>query len=689
MQTLPFPLQQRRGQAWFSRALTALVLGGLCSLLLASAATATNFSWSGEGSASANTWSNAANWTGGVAPAPSSSIGVLAFPVLNRSTCLQAKPSQTCYASFNDLTGLSVNQLQIEDSHGYSIGGPFGGNDGFTLGSGGLTINASEGSQGRLSLTTPIALGSSQTWSITGPPTPPAWPPQSIVFGNALSGENADLTINLNSITFLVLGLAIPGAPSIDDELGNLTINGTEAAIGESVGKYKSWVSLAPNATLNASDGHSLTLHDLEFESSLATGPITAVDSDLTLSGSSSGTVTATHSHLAPNGLLDLPSLSLDATSVLESGIRVQGNQPGTDYSEITSAGTVALGGATLALESLSGRSGPVYHEEGCPPPPVGQVYTLISTTGSLTGTFSNAPNGSTVVAYCPPSVVEGTPVAYFYRIDYHTTSSPETVTATALPAIPTAYTIEPQLPAISGSAIEGQTFSESHGSWTNSPTSYAYQWQDCDSSGNNCSNISGATGQTYTLTTTDVGHTIRVQEKASNAEGTGTPAVSAQTTIVQAAPPSSGQNKGGSTGGSQGGGTGSISAEQVKASLAQQLVPSGKGVKIAALLKSGGYMLPFTALEAGTVVVQWYLVPHGAKLAKRVKSRSKAKPILVASGKLTFSGAGHEQINVRLTAVGKRLLRHAKRLKLVAKGTFTPNSATLVTLTSAFSVSR
>ena len=49
-------------------------------------------------------------------------------------------------------------------------------------------------------------------------------------------------------------------------------------------------------------------------------------------------------------------------------------------------------------------------------------------------------------------------------------------------------------------------------------PTAYTYEREDCDSSGQSCPPIGGATGQTYTLTAADVGDTIRVQEVASNA---------------------------------------------------------------------------------------------------------------------------------------------------------------------------
>jgi Regulator of chromosome condensation (RCC1) repeat len=93
-------------------------------------------------------------------------------------------------------------------------------------------------------------------------------------------------------------------------------------------------------------------------------------------------------------------------------------------------------------------------------------------------------------------------------------------------------------LPSISGSAHQGQTLTEVHGSWTNSPTSYAYQWLRCDSAGNNCSAIAGAEAQTYPLVSGDVGHAIRVTETASNAEASGT-ATSAATAEVLPSPPS------------------------------------------------------------------------------------------------------------------------------------------------------
>jgi len=88
-------------------------------------------------------------------------------------------------------------------------------------------------------------------------------------------------------------------------------------------------------------------------------------------------------------------------------------------------------------------------------------------------------------------------------------------------------------LPSISGSARDGSLLSASHGSWTGSPTSYAYQWNRCDAQAGNCASIAGATGDHYTVATADVSHRLRVQVTATNSTGSGV-AVSRPTGVVQ-----------------------------------------------------------------------------------------------------------------------------------------------------------
>jgi len=88
--------------------------------------------------------------------------------------------------------------------------------------------------------------------------------------------------------------------------------------------------------------------------------------------------------------------------------------------------------------------------------------------------------------------------------------------------------------PTISGTARQGETLTAQNGSWQNSPTSFQYQWERCDTSGAGCVNIAGATEKTRVLTGADVRHTIRVRVTAINADGSAS-AQSAPTAVVAA----------------------------------------------------------------------------------------------------------------------------------------------------------
>ncbi len=94
--------------------------------------------------------------------------------------------------------------------------------------------------------------------------------------------------------------------------------------------------------------------------------------------------------------------------------------------------------------------------------------------------------------------------------------------------------------PRISGSATIGSTLTASQGTWTNSPTGYAYQWVRCSRSGGlpsgaDCAAIGGATTTQYVVASADADHRLRVRVTASNADGSRTVASNA-TAVVRAA---------------------------------------------------------------------------------------------------------------------------------------------------------
>jgi hypothetical protein len=77
--------------------------------------------------------------------------------------------------------------------------------------------------------------------------------------------------------------------------------------------------------------------------------------------------------------------------------------------------------------------------------------------------------------------------------------------------------------PTVEGKFQVGETLTAGNGSWSNSPTTYTYQWQRCTSGGTGCVAITGATTRTYKLTSADVDKTVRVLVTATNTDGQAT----------------------------------------------------------------------------------------------------------------------------------------------------------------------
>ncbi len=97
-------------------------------------------------------------------------------------------------------------------------------------------------------------------------------------------------------------------------------------------------------------------------------------------------------------------------------------------------------------------------------------------------------------------------------------------------------------LPVISGTARDGSTIYTAKGKWSGTATiNYAYQWQLCDSAGENCANIVGAVKASYKLIHEDVGRRLRSVVKATNGEGSAS-ATAAPSAVIATLKPSKGK---------------------------------------------------------------------------------------------------------------------------------------------------
>jgi len=232
---------------------------------------------------------------------------------------------------------------------------------------------------------------------------------------------------------------------------------------------------------------------------------------------------------------------------------------------------------------------------------------------------------------------------------------------------VPSVFT-DMSLPTISGNAVEGEVLQEGHASWSSQPIGYGYQWQRCNSMGQKCEGIAKARSQSYLLTAADVGHTIRVGEDAEDSAGSVTPAVSEPTAVVQA---HTAGGQGGEQGTGHGGTPGSccthFSASNIRNLLVHQLAPSGRAASIASLLRNDGLSMSFRLPQSGTLTVQWF---YSAPAAKH-RGRGRHAPTLVATGRATLTSGKTVKLKIGLTAAGRRLLAHTRKISLEAKASF------------------
>jgi hypothetical protein len=162
----------------------------------------------------------------------------------------------------------------------------------------------------------------------------------------------------------------------------------------------------------------------------------------------------------------------------------------------------------------------------------------LTSTVAAAEATPSWSPDGTKIAFSKPDS--GGNDDLWAIAVDDGTLTQLTTNPADDLsPDWASAFSISTPVVDAPNGAVDGEQLTALPVSYTGSapPTSFAYQWERCSPAGIGCVPLDGATSESYTIASLDVGSTLRVEVTASSSAGDAS-ATSAPSAVVAALAP-------------------------------------------------------------------------------------------------------------------------------------------------------
>ncbi|HEY1689752.1 MAG TPA: hypothetical protein VGF95_12920 [Solirubrobacteraceae bacterium] len=305
----------------------------------------------------------------------------LELPRLAGGSCASSTSLDACYKSDDDLSGLEVEALEIDDGAEYTIaGGPI------DLGAGGLSATVAEGSSDATgdAFEAPIALGVSQTWTV-GQQAGQVSGEHGIAVEQGIEGGRHGLAINLERGPVLyLLG---------DIETGSLAFDGIGSG-AEAIVEYEGSLDFSGDA------------------------PVDVAGALLAGSGPT-GPLDVHAAKLFPAPKIEAASVTLEPES--EVIFEFDGSRPGVSYSQLAASGPIDLGGAKISVRTGA----------SCYEPKEGTVFTLVTTTGGISGSFGKVDGNE----YVPIEVDEAADcfdLPQYLEIACDETGVSETVTGTA-----------------------------------------------------------------------------------------------------------------------------------------------------------------------------------------------------------------------------------------------------------------
>jgi hypothetical protein len=360
-------------------------------------------------------------------------------------------------------------------------------------------------------------------------------------FGTVEVGKSATKSFQITNVGGTAVTIT-KSKPPIGGEFAATTSlpEGTTIAAGETLTET---VAFTPTTVGSAGgtwaiNGEDTTgLHEVSFSGTGSPGAPPPSTFGKTSVGGSSDSFLADRKRVNRYALSAAGSLSKLSIYLAPTGTSGQQLLKGLVYAD-SSGAPGALLGSTEALTFKSTNAAGWYDLSFATPL---KLATGSYWIGAITGASSNVAgfrydnvtgardyNANTYTS--GPSSTFGTPSVDNEQTSLYATYTPATTVSPPANISP---------PTIAGTPQQGKPLTEQHGSWTNEPTSYGYQWLQCDSLGTSCLAIAGATAQTYTPVAGDVGHRLEVQEIATNAGGPSAAATSSATAeVLVAAPP-------------------------------------------------------------------------------------------------------------------------------------------------------
>jgi hypothetical protein len=673
-----------------------------------------DYTWTGGGTEdniSDQQWSDPSNWAQGVIPY--GAVGSLSFSGVSCDGYSCGCSYGVCNAS-NDISGLAANALDIDSSTPYDISG-----DGLTLGAGGLTVEGeASGGTAPSTLDLPLTLGAPQSWTIDDADTPfddavSGDQPLRVAFSNGSSLvpsggiEVGDLTASGEGGFYLNGSMAVN---STDSSVVNLENGGgieadlSNNSVGPVTVDSDGWLSvggianggssLAVDGNLTFNDGSELDLSvaspgteaGVDYSQLTATGNVNLSGATLYVSQgaddqdycdnlnpgdtltllSATGLITGRFANYPQGASVDIANdcdtSTQDATGTISYSsntvtltITNGGNAGGNGGSGGTGANpplevdAPSLSGTAQEAQTLQVDPGTWEQESSfeyswwaCD---ADGNCTQIPNASSSSLQLTSAQLGDQIGAIVTADGPGGS------NSDY--TNLSDVVAAEPVPTISSA-------PVITGATSPGDVLSATNGSWSNSPTTYTYQWERCSASGTGCSAIPGATSQTYTLASADSGSTLEIQVTASNFGGKSSPASSSATGVVATEPAAIPAP--------------STTPAAITTALKSVLAPTGKTASFAAVISHHGYTFSFHAPAAGKLSVTW-------------TATVKHKTITVAKGSANVTRPQALHVSVRLTRAGIAALKRHSRLKIRSVVSFTATGLQQVVAAKTFTL--